>query len=141
METTTGLVPGSEVAAQPVLLKTDVLGRVKHSREQRERILDEYERSGVSGPKFAALAGVKYQTFATWLQRRSPPIDSRSRQNLFPTKVAASGSQWQRVAVGGTRGVGDVGLLGKRGAKVRPAKKLKAEFCICFRHSALTFNL
>ena len=78
METTTGLVPGTEVAAQPVLLKTDVLGRVKHSREQRERILDEYERSGVSGPKFAALAGVKYQTFATWMQQR------KRRQRAYP---------------------------------------------------------
>lgn len=43
---------------------------MKRTREQRERILDEYERSGLSGPKFAALCGVKYQTFANWLQRR-----------------------------------------------------------------------
>jgi ferric-dicitrate binding protein FerR (iron transport regulator) len=37
---------------------------------QRERLLDEFERSGLSGTKFAALAGIKYQTFATWAQRR-----------------------------------------------------------------------
>ena len=46
---------------------TDVLGRLHRTREQRERILHEYERSGLSGPKFAALCGVKYRTFATWL--------------------------------------------------------------------------
>jgi hypothetical protein len=32
--------------------------------------LDEFERSGLSGVKFAALAGIKYQTFAAWALRR-----------------------------------------------------------------------
>jgi transposase len=52
------------------IFKTDRLGRVRRTREQKEAVLDEFERSGLSGPKFAALAGVPYQTFATWLQRR-----------------------------------------------------------------------
>jgi hypothetical protein len=49
---------------------TDVLGRLHRTREQRERILHEYERSGLSWPKFAAFCGVKYWTFATWLHFR-----------------------------------------------------------------------
>lgn len=53
-----------------VVLKSDALGRVKRSRAQRERLLDEFEHSGLSGTKFAALAGIKYQTFAFWAQRR-----------------------------------------------------------------------
>ena len=56
-------------AVEPIL-KTDVLGRVKTLAERRESLLDEFERSGLSGAKFAALAGIKYQTFATWAQRR-----------------------------------------------------------------------
>ena len=40
METTTSLVPASDGATPSVLLKTDVLGRVKHGPGQRERILD-----------------------------------------------------------------------------------------------------
>ena len=36
------------------VLKTDVLGRVKTGARQREAILDEFERSGLSGTKFAA---------------------------------------------------------------------------------------
>src|SRR5512133_2058287 len=51
-------------------LKTDELGRVMTPPERRERLLDEFERSGLSGVKFAALAGIKYQTFATWVARR-----------------------------------------------------------------------
>jgi len=63
---------------EPTLIKTDVLGRMQRPREQRERILDEYERSGLRGPEFAALCGVKYQTFATWLQRR------KRLRNVYP---------------------------------------------------------
>jgi hypothetical protein len=48
------------------ILKTDTRGRVQRPVAQRERLLDEFEKSGLSGSKFAALVGVKYQTFAGW---------------------------------------------------------------------------
>ena len=57
-------------AGEPVILKADKLGRVKTPAVRRESLLDEYERSGLSGQEFAALTGIKYQTFATWAQRR-----------------------------------------------------------------------
>jgi hypothetical protein len=37
---------------------------------RREALLDEFEKSGVSGAKFARLAGVKYATFAGWVLKR-----------------------------------------------------------------------
>ena len=52
------------------ILKTDVLGRVRTPKPRREALLDEFERSGVSGKKFAALVGIHYQTFASWSQQR-----------------------------------------------------------------------
>jgi hypothetical protein len=52
------------------LLKSDVLGRVRTPVDRREALLDEFERSGLTGQKFAALVGVKYQTFASWIQKR-----------------------------------------------------------------------
>ena len=52
------------------VLKTDRLGRVKTKRERREALLDEHERSGMSGQAFAGHYGLKYQTFATWVQKR-----------------------------------------------------------------------
>ena len=52
------------------LLKVDVSGRVWTSRERREALLDEFERSGTSAAQFAALVGVKYPTFASWVQMR-----------------------------------------------------------------------
>ncbi len=52
------------------ILKVDALGRVRVPVERRECILDQYERSGMSGAAFAAYVGVKYTTFATWVQKR-----------------------------------------------------------------------
>lgn len=94
MTSTTGLVPATEPSAT-TLIKTDVLGRRHHTREQRERILEEYEHSGLSGPKFAALCGVKYQTFATWLQRRKRPRNASPRGK--PRRKAATKVHWLEV--------------------------------------------
>jgi hypothetical protein len=52
------------------ILKTDALARVRAPLERREQLLDEFERSGLSGVKFAALAGVKHATFAGWAAKR-----------------------------------------------------------------------
>ena len=52
------------------VLKTDAKGRVWTPAGDQERILDEFERSGVPATKFAALVGVKYQTLASWIQKR-----------------------------------------------------------------------
>ncbi len=54
----------------PELLKRDALGRVRTPAAKRGEILDEFERSGVSGAEFAELVGIKYPTLASWIQRR-----------------------------------------------------------------------
>jgi hypothetical protein len=56
--------------AVETVIKTDALGRMKTSAARRETLLDEFDRSGLSGAKFAALVGLKYQTFAAWAHRR-----------------------------------------------------------------------
>lgn len=56
--------------ADGVILKTDALGRVRTPVVRRGQLLDEFERSGMSGRQFAELVGIKYQTFATWAQKR-----------------------------------------------------------------------
>jgi hypothetical protein len=52
------------------VLKSDTIGRVFTPPARREQLLDEFARSGLSGAKFAALAGIKYPTFAAWAQAR-----------------------------------------------------------------------
>ena len=60
----------SDVQEKVQLLKTDALGRVRTTREQREAILDAFETGALSGPEFAQVHGINYQTFATWRQKR-----------------------------------------------------------------------
>jgi hypothetical protein len=52
------------------VLKQEGRGRVRVAAPRREALLDEFERSGVSGAKFARLVGIKYPTFAGWVHRR-----------------------------------------------------------------------
>jgi len=52
------------------LLKVDVAGRVWTPRKMREGVLDEFERSGMAAREFAGRVGVKYSTFANWVQQR-----------------------------------------------------------------------
>ena len=60
----TSMQSGSEV------LKLDVRGRAWTPRERRDAVLDEFERSGMSGAQFARLSGIKYQTLMTWIKKR-----------------------------------------------------------------------
>ena len=52
------------------ILKQDARGHVLVSAARREALLDEFERSGSSAMRFARLTGLKYSTFANWVQAR-----------------------------------------------------------------------
>jgi hypothetical protein len=74
------------------ILKRDAVGRVRTSVRQREALMDAYERSGLSGPKFAKVSGVCYQTFACWMQkRRRARGDYASSAVLAPSAQAGGG--------------------------------------------------
>ena len=62
------------------ILPADSKGRVRVSRQRREQILDEFERSGMTGAQFARAVGLKYQTFAFWRQerqKRKPALEAQ----------------------------------------------------------------
>lgn len=101
MTDTKDTIKGEE---EVVVLKQDGMGRVRMPRERRERLLDEFERSGLSGKKFAELAGIKYQTFATWLQQR------RRTPGGIPVKPADS-VRWLEAVVEQAQNPGGKNLL------------------------------
>jgi transposase-like protein len=73
-----------------IVLKTDSRGRVRTPPERRAALLAEFARSGLSATKFAALAGVRYQTFATWVQqqkRRGPGTPAKGPRPVRFTQV------------------------------------------------------
>jgi hypothetical protein len=73
--------------------KTDVLERVKTPKERREQLLDEFEKSGLTGQKFAAVVGIKYQTFATWAQKR------RRQRGAYPAVKETKQLRWLEAVV------------------------------------------
>jgi hypothetical protein len=69
------------------ILSQDAQGRVLVSGERRESLLEEYDRSGMSGVKFAQYVGIKYSTLAYWLQSRRR---HREREKLLMKAGAAT---------------------------------------------------
>lgn len=71
------------------ILKTDSLARVRTPPQRKRELLEEFERSGLSGAKFAELAGIKYSTFAAWVAKSkrtrpadptpTPPVDTAAK--------------------------------------------------------------
>ena len=86
-----------------VVVKTDRRGRVQTPVARREQLLDEFERSGLSGAKFAALTGIKYQTFAAWVQRRRRPGPSGK-----PVTKTAAQVRWLEAVVADAQSVAPV---------------------------------
>jgi len=52
------------------IMRVDCFGRVTTTRERRAALLAEFDRSGMSGQRFAKWAGIKYPTWASWVQKR-----------------------------------------------------------------------
>jgi hypothetical protein len=73
--------------------------------KRREALLDEFERSGLSGPAFAALVGVKYQTLAWWVhERRKSRKASKSPGAVASSPAASSLRLVEAVLAGGVNG-------------------------------------
>lgn len=70
------------------ILKVDTLKRVRVPKARREAILDEFERSGLSGAAFAKLHGLKYGTFATWSLKRRKQASRRAVSAKQPVDFA-----------------------------------------------------
>jgi len=61
------------------VLKTDQIGRLRYTPEQKKTMVDAYRASGLSAPRFAAHHGVKYQTLVSWIRK-----DKQSSRSITP---------------------------------------------------------
>lgn len=75
-------------------MKTDRLGRLRYTPEQKKTMVDAYLASGLSAPRFAALHGVNYQTLVYWIKKTksSEPADlpqslHRVLSSLVPAEI------------------------------------------------------
>ena len=95
----TPTIPTENTAVSPIL-KTDTRNRIVTPLARRESLLDEFERSGLSAARFAALTGLKYPTFASWVQQRR-----RQRDPDAPSPGASDATasvRWLEAVVGAT---------------------------------------
>ena len=65
-----------------LVLKQDVLGRVRVPVERRLAVVTEFRRSGLSGAQFARLAGMKYPTLMAWVKREGAAAAVRRKETL-----------------------------------------------------------
>ncbi len=73
---------------ETLILKTDVLGRVSMPKDRREAILDAFEQSSMSALAFSKQIGVKYPTFANWVQKRRRLRGESSKKKLTEPVLA-----------------------------------------------------
>ena len=91
------------------IFKRDKMGRVRVPRARREALLNEFERGGTSGAQFAEYVGIKYSTFANWIQKRQRRQRSRSwncpsepgdkNQENGPGSMVGNDGRWGRTGV------------------------------------------
>jgi len=104
----------------------DTKGRVRTTREQRRLILAEFERSGFSAADFARRAGLKYSTFAAWVQRhrRTKRPVRKSPMRLLEAVVAPAPQGLAVQLPGGARlEISEVGQVPLAAALVRALEK------------------
>jgi len=70
-----------EVEPAQELLKLDSRGRIQISSERRTALLDEFDRSGMTGAGFARHYGIKYTTFAHWIRMRKKAAQQQQHAN------------------------------------------------------------
>lgn len=84
------------------LLKTDTRGRVRTPAKRRRALLKEFAGSGLSARKFAALVGVRYSTFAHWVQRfREEGGEIAPVHAVPPASPAEMPVRWMEAIVAG----------------------------------------
>ena len=85
------------MSKEAIVLKRDAGGRVLVPVARRVELVREFEHSGLSGPKFATLAGVNYQSFAAWHRKHGRgPAMRRTSQRKSPDSGwgLGSGCNW-----------------------------------------------
>ena len=65
MTSTASLLSAGEI------LKQDSLGRVRTPLGKRQEILAAFDGAGMSAARFAAMVGINYSTFCSWVQERN----------------------------------------------------------------------
>jgi hypothetical protein len=76
------------------ILKTDSRLRVRTPAHQREELLKLYDRGSLTAKAFADTYGIKYPTFAAWLQKRRRVTGTAANEGSVEVPRRAQPLQW-----------------------------------------------
>jgi len=85
MTSTASLLSAGEI------LKQDSLGRVRTPPGKRQEILTAFDGSGMSAARFAAMVGMNYSTFCSWVQERN---QKQGKDSALTGAAAKPEVQW-----------------------------------------------
>lgn len=75
-------------SSNEMVLKVDILGRVRTPREKQDEIVSAYRGSGMTGQQFAGFCGVKYSTLMSWVGK------ARREGKTVEESTRPSGMSW-----------------------------------------------
>jgi len=123
MTSTASIVSAGEI------LKQDSLGRVRTPLAKRQEVLAAFDGSGMSAARFAAMAGINYSTFSSWVQERN---QKQGKESSLTGAAAKPEVQWIETEIScraerRSAGAGmEIELLGS-GARLRIRDERDAE--------------
>jgi len=85
MTSTASLLSAGEI------LKQDSLGRVRTPLAKRQEILAAFDGAGMSAARFAAMVGINYSTFCSWVQERN---QKQGKDSVLTGAAAKPQVQW-----------------------------------------------
>ena len=85
MTSTASLLSAGEI------LKQDSLGRVRTPLAKRQEILTAFDGAGMSAARFAAMVGMNYSTFCSWVQERN---QKQGKDSALTGEVVKPEVQW-----------------------------------------------
>jgi len=85
MTSTASLLSAGEI------LKQDSLGRVRTPLGKRQEILAAFDGAGMSAARFAAMVGMNYSTFCSWVQERN---QKQGKDSALTETAAKPEVQW-----------------------------------------------
>jgi transposase-like protein len=116
----------SETNGVPDLVKTGRDGRVRYSAAQKQRVLELFAQSGMSGKVFAEKHGLKYPTFALW-RRQQRELDAN------PSAEAPGGFLLAEISRP-SESAGNLSLVLSNGAEVKATGEAGVELMASLIH-------
>ena len=119
----------ASIVATGEILKQDILGRVRTPLAKRQEVLAAFDGSGMSAARFAAMAGINYSTFSSWVQERN---QKQGKESSLTGEAAKPEVQWIETEIScraerRSAGAGmEIELLGS-GARLRIRDERDAE--------------